>query len=1117
MAFRWDHATPREVGSGWPAGPGDRPLLVGRDRELGALRHGLEEAAAGRASLYLVVGEAGIGKTRLADAFATEARAQGARVIWGRCWEAGGAPAYWPWTQVVRACLREVPHPIEDELGNRLRPLTGSVADGDVGAAAPDVARFELFDAVVSLVRQVATGTTLVLILDDLHAADEPSLLLLRYLVGELAETSLVVLAIHREPELDDGDPRSAMLAAFAREPIARRLEPSRLGEPAIEELVGAMVGGVPDSRTVQAIAARTEGNPLFVSEMSRLLAEGRWDDGQLTVPPTVKQVIGRRLDRLDPSHRSTLELAAVVGRDYDQELVVELGIPMTEVLEALEQAEAERIVHRAQGLGRWRFSHVLIRDVLYESLPLVTRKALHDRVGRAIERQHGDDHSQLAHHAMAALPGGDSTRARELSVVSGERAAAAAAHEEAARHFGNALAALALDPSPDEAIRCRLLIELGAAQRRAGQPEARVTLLAAGDIAERMGLHDGLAQAALAYGGTAFWLRAGDDADRIPFLERALAARADREDALRVRLLGHLAGALRGEPDATRRTALSGDAVAIARRLGDPTTLMQALASRQLAIAGLDTLDEMRALGDEMDTLIPETRDREVVAHVALWSRFSWLTLFGPPPEVMQHLVVRADDLIGEVRLRGKAWWMTVVRNVVALAMGRYEGIEAAIERARYPDDPDMARDAEVSYRLARYALARERGEMQEILPMLVDQRDRPLGYWLFEPARIFALASLGRRDARALLERYILETLPGQPRDTQWLWAVMQLADAVALLEDEASAQVLLDLLTPYSALAATAAFEVIAGPVSRAVGCLADLLGRPEAADQAFAEALAMCERTGWRPWEGWTRDDHARSLLRGGGTAAAEAAAVELRCAQQIGEESGMPVLVERCRAISGPHSRASLGEVGGSMGEASMLREGEVWAITYQDRTTRLADSKGLQYLAVLLSTPGRSVPALDLLQLDRAPGDATPVERPLLAGGGRTEADPILDAEARVAYRSRLLELQEEVDGASAANDMERASRARAEMQFLARELAAAVGLGGRPRDHISDAERARQSVSKALKTAVSRITAQDRRLGVHLSHAVRTGVLCTYAPDLRTPLRWVVMMTRDP
>jgi hypothetical protein len=221
---------------------------------------------------------------------------------------------------------------------------------------------------------------------------------------------------------------------------------------------------------------------------------------------------------------------------------------------------------------------------------------------------------------------------------------------------------------------------------------------------------------------------------------------------------------------------------------------------------------------------------------------------------------------------------------------------------------------------------------------------------------------------------------------------------------------------------------------------------------------------------------------------------------------------MPVLADRCRAIAESISPASVdGVAGGSAQEASLRREGEVWAVTFDGRTTRLADSKGLRYLAELLRTPGRSVPALDLLLVDRMPGDVPGVERDLLTEAGRGDADPILDVEARAAYRARLVELQADVDEAAGAGDTERASQARAEMQYLTRELATAIGLGGRPRDHITDAERARQSVTKAIRSAVSRITTQDRRLGVHLAHALRTGALCAYAPDPRAPLRWVV------
>ena len=232
------------------------------------------------------------------------------------------------------------------------------------------------------------------------------------------------------------------------------------------------------------------------------------------------------------------------------------------------------------------------------------------------------------------------------------------------------------------------------------------------------------------------------------------------------------------------------------------------------------------------------------------------------------------------------------------------------------------------------------------------------------------------------------------------------------------------------------------------------------------------------------------------------------------ARLIGEELGMPVLVERCRTLGVVVPPAGVGgRSAGTTPEASLRREGEVWAITFEDRTTRLTDSKGMRYLAELLEHAGPVCPRSISSSWTEPPSDVPAVDRDLVTVSGRSDADPILDAAARAAYRARLVELQDDSDAADRGGDSERGSRARVEMEFLARELAAAIGLVDDRADHITDAERARQSATKAIKSAVSRITARDRRLGVHLTHAVRTGALCTYAPDPRAPLRWVVTL----
>jgi len=328
------------------------------------------------------------------------------------------------------------------------------------------------------------------------------------------------------------------------------------------------------------------------------------------------------------------------------------------------------------------------------------------------------------------------------------------------------------------------------------------------------------------------------------------------------------------------------------------------------------------------------------------------------------------------------------------------------------------------------------------------------------------------------------------------------------------------LLNLLLPYSYLAATAAWEVVAGPVGRVVGDLASALGRFGEAEAAFREGLALVERCGWRPWEAWTRLSYAEMLRQRDGDGDTTRAAEELRAAAAIATELGMPALQHRLSvamtdagiASQGTVPPAAVSESVASGGGDRFDREGEVWAITFEGRTIRLRDSKGLQYLAQLLSAPGREVPAIELVAADR-PGGGELRSGAFEAGLSVDEGsgDPLLDADSRGAYRARLLELQEEIDEADRFGDIERTGRLRGEFDFITRELVAATGLGGRQRNQPSVAERARQSVTKAIRDALHRIERQDRMLGAHLRHAIRTGALCSYTPDPRSKARWTI------
>src|SRR5262249_43313672 len=278
-------------------------------------------------------GDAGIGKGRLAGEVAARARGRGVKGVWGRWWEAGGAPAYWPWVQALRAVVRGVGG---EELRSQLGAGAPFVAQlvAEVAEMLPDVrpppptdaegARFRLFDAVATFLRNAGAGQPLVVVLDDLQAADAPSILLLRFVARELGEARVLVLGAYRDMELDRGHPLTVALAELSREPATWHVPLSGLDEAGVARLIQEITGVVPREGVAADVHRDTEGNRLFVGEVARLLAaEGRLElagDAAglgLAIPEGIRAVIGRRVARLPERCGKLLGLASVFGRDF--------------------------------------------------------------------------------------------------------------------------------------------------------------------------------------------------------------------------------------------------------------------------------------------------------------------------------------------------------------------------------------------------------------------------------------------------------------------------------------------------------------------------------------------------------------------------------------------------------------------------------------------------------------------------------------------------------------------------------------------------------------------------------------------------------------------------------
>ena len=595
--LRQDPALDREEPETTESAPEAPRGLVGRGSELAELMVGLDGAFAGRGRLFLLQGEPGIGKSRLAEELMSRAQARGARVLVGRCWEAGGAPAYWPWTQSLRVYVRDAdPTALRRQLGSvaadvaRVVPQLREVFSG-LPAQEPtesEAARFRLFDSTASFVRNAAAERPLVLVLDDLHAADEPSLLLLRYVASVLGDSRVLIVGTFRDLDPTVSDPLESTLAELAREPVTRRIHLSGLSREEVGRLAEITARTVPPKRLVATLHAETEGNPLFVSEIVRLLAaEGRLGADApfgIPIPESVREAIGRRLRSLSGECRRVLSLASVFGREFGLVALERVAdyTGIDKLLNVLDEALRARVVEDVPGtVGRLRFGHALTRDALYEEIPATHRARLHRRVAEVLEALYAgnpDAHlAELAHHFSLAVPAAAPKKAIEYAIRAGDQAARLLAYEAATRLYRLAVEAVELEGSGDESIRCELLLALGEAESAAGEGIAsKETFIQAAAIARRLEAPDQLARAALGYGGRFAWPRAGEGDTRLmPLLEEALAALGEADTELRARLLARLACVLRDEPSPERRDSLSREAVEIARRLGDPETLV--------------------------------------------------------------------------------------------------------------------------------------------------------------------------------------------------------------------------------------------------------------------------------------------------------------------------------------------------------------------------------------------------------------------------------------------------------------------------------------------------------------------------------------------------------------
>jgi DNA-binding SARP family transcriptional activator len=899
------------------SGAGDeaRPpaVFVGRERELRELGGALEDCLGGHGRLILITGEPGIGKSRLAEELSREARNRGALVLVGRCWEAGGAPAFWPWVQSFRSYVREVDADrLVAQLGGDaadlatiLPELSEVVPEKPASAAVdPDGARFRLFHATAEFLRRASHDRPIVIVLDDLHAADTPSLLLLQFLAREMRTMHVLLAAAMRDVDPVPGDAMTAMLAEITREPVTRRISIVGLSEAAVAEYVDAAASEIASAELAATLYAHTEGNPLFMSETVRLLAHEGADRclrGASLIPQSVRDVIARRLSLLPDECRQLLEVASVLGREFTLDALARLtDVVGDRLLDTLDQALEARILAGVPGVpGRLRFAHVLIRDTLYEGLTSTRRILLHRRAADVLAAMYGNQPgahlAELAHHSIA---GSDFGKGLDYAWRAGDVAITLLAYEESARLYQVALDALDLAAVGDDRSRCELLLSLGEAQARAGNtPQAKTDFACAADIARRLGLTRELARAAVGYGGRTPWGRVAGDDRVVPLLEEGLCAVPEEDVELRVRLLARLAGALREEPSRDRRDRLSREAVELARLSGDPGALVYALDGRPEVILAPDNVAECLALSDELCEVATSVGDRERMVHGHM-GRFVIHVLLGNIRAAKIDLAAM-NRIATELKQPVQLWQSCVAHAMLALGTGELGEAEALIPKALALGARPQADLAIPAHGVQWYTLCEFRATFEDaeqlIRGLVDDYPTRPV----FRCVLTHLHAQLGRtKRAKQALDDLARAKFSALPFDAEWLYGISLLAETSALLRDPETAAVLYQLLKPWAALNVADHPEGIRGSVSRYLGLLAMTLERHGDAETHYQQAIAMNTDMGARPWLAHTQHDYARMLLHRSAAGDREQAHQLLPAASSTFDELGMNTWAQR---------------------------------------------------------------------------------------------------------------------------------------------------------------------------------------------------------------------------
>jgi hypothetical protein len=1118
----------------------DEHACLGRRTELATCAAAAQRASSGRGSIILISGSAGVGKTCLADAAAAAAADDGHLVAWGRCHGEDGAPPYWPWRQALDSLLG-------DPQESRSSTTALELAQGDTPLRWQEPSspadRFHLFDGVRQVLRTRSASQPLTVVLDDLHHADEGTLDLLQFIARELRGLRLLVIGTYRPLEAKRRPAADRLIATAARE--GRRIALRGLDDQAIAALLDAC-GHAAEPALAAQVAALTDGNPLLVrglaarltpaqraeageagetgqaghageADEGRALSVASWWDQHGGIPEELRALVREQVELVPPAFRPVLTSAALVGPSIDIERLRLLeGLPVHQLLQALGAGVgAGLLVEETEHTGRFRFRHELLRELIAAELEPAERVSRHQRMAELIEERHAQDLDphldDLAHHRLRAA-----SLDPDAAIAALTRAARRADRIQdvagAERHYRTALDLVARSGAPRHQ-RVELLCELGTVLERSDAPQAAQPIHAEAVEAARDDENPLLFARTVLRCAPRLGPTARDAAaSRRALVREALERVGSRDKALRSLLLAQLVtDAPQGaSPDEhAELDRLTREAVALAREVGDPGLIGQALVARQHSLWRIDDVEERLANATEILQVAEDAEDDDLALQAHTWRLTAFLAL-GDPAGVDREIAVHAR-LAEESGQAHHRWSTQVFQAMRAMLDGRYTDAERhANEALRFKPLLDQERRAHAAlvYGIQLFSIRKAQGRLLELADAVVaDARAHPTAP-LWRTALAYMQVSDGQAsEAAAVLDELALGEFEQVPMDGSWLLTISLLAEISAFLGDERHSRTLYDLLLPHAGTTVVVADGAnCRGAVAHYLGLLAGAFNDHGSAVRHFETAMAVHDRLGVRRYQVKSRLACASSLQAGGRSCErAEKLLLEARdIAVQTGMRAQLEAVESALRAVRGESDgEGSDGRTGDGRAmtttaisagtqpaqRASIIASDGRWIISFDGVETHLKEAKGLRYLSRLLANPDTELHAI---ALEQAWGSA----------GG------VLDRTTAAATRQRFDELRSALEEAESYDDHERAALMRERLHKLAADLAAAAGLGD-PGD--GRAERARLNVTRALRTAMRNIADKHPALGRHLSSTIRTGMLCTYRPDPRAPLSWHV------